>query len=111
MQTQDWTVHAPYEDTPEISAAIRKTSKISLRIGRLHLLVAYFGGSGLEPVGWRGVHHPLFPSRCRLWIDTGFQNRSRNTTTGIEHGVVSCRAGCCEALLAGTTRAKGATRA
>jgi hypothetical protein len=46
--------------------------QISLRLGRLHLLVAYFGTSWLEPVGWHRVHHPVFPRRCRLWIDAGF---------------------------------------
>ena len=35
--------------------------------------VAYFGASGLEPVGWHRVHQPLYPSRCRLWIDAGFK--------------------------------------
>jgi len=73
LQTQDWTVYAPYEDAIDITAAIRTTCKISLRLGRLHLLVAYFGASGLEPVGWHRVHHPVFPRRCRLWIDAGFK--------------------------------------
>ncbi|HYL73070.1 MAG TPA: hypothetical protein VEU96_02640 [Bryobacteraceae bacterium] len=73
LQTQDWTVHAPYEDAIETTAAIRTTCKISLRLGRLHLLVAYFGASGLEPVGWHRVHHPVFPRHCRLWINAGFK--------------------------------------
>jgi hypothetical protein len=73
LQTQDWTVHAPYEDAIGIITAIRKTCKISLRVGRLHLLVAYCGTSGLEPVGWHRVHQPLYPNRCRLWIDAGFK--------------------------------------
>jgi hypothetical protein len=73
LQTQDWTVHAPYEDAIDITTMIRATCKISLRIGRLHLLVAYLGTSGLEPVGWHRVHHPVFPRHCRLWIDAGFK--------------------------------------
>lgn len=66
-------MYAPYEDAIDITAAIRTTCKISLRLGRLHLLVAYFGASGLEPVGWHRVHHPVFPRRCLLWIDAGFK--------------------------------------
>lgn len=66
-------MHAPYEDAIDMTALLRTTCKISLRIGRLHLLVAYFGTSGLEPVGWHRVHHPVFPRYCRLWIDAGFK--------------------------------------
>jgi hypothetical protein len=73
LQTQDWTLHAPYENAISITTAIRSACKISLRIGRLHLLIAYMGSSGLEPVGWHRVHHPVFPRHCRLWIDTGFK--------------------------------------
>jgi len=73
LQTQDWTVHAPYEDAIDVTRLIRSTCKISFRIGRLHLLVAYFGSTGFEPVGWYRVHHPVFPSQCRLWIDAGFE--------------------------------------
>jgi hypothetical protein len=51
-QTQDWTAYAPYEGTIDVSSLIRTTYKISFRIGRLHLLVAYFGSTDLEPVGW-----------------------------------------------------------
>ncbi len=73
LQTQDWTIHVPYEDALDIRDSLRTACKISLRINRLHLLVAYLGSTDLEPVGWTRVHHPLFPTRCRLWIDTGFQ--------------------------------------
>ena len=73
LQTQDWTVYAPYEDAIDVSSLIRSTCKISFRVGRLHLLVAYFGSTGFEPVGWYRVHHPVFPRQCRLWIDAGFK--------------------------------------
>ena len=73
LQTQDWTLYAPYHHALDIRASARTACKISLRVGCLHLLVAYFGTSGLEPVGWHRVHHPLFPSSCRLWIDAGFK--------------------------------------
>ncbi|MGC4052786.1 MAG: hypothetical protein QM757_25935 [Paludibaculum sp.] len=68
LQTQDWTVHAPYEHAIEVNRLIRSTCKISLGIGRLHLLVAYFGSTGLEPVGWHRVHQPVFPRQCRMWL-------------------------------------------
>lgn len=73
LQTQDWTVHTPYENAISVTGLIRSTCKISIRIGRLHLLIAYFGSTGLEPVGWHRVHHPLFPRRCPFWIDAGFK--------------------------------------
>jgi hypothetical protein len=73
LQTQDWTVYASYEDAIEATSLIRSTCKISIRVGRLHLLVAYFGSTGFEPVGWHRVHHPVFPRECRLWIDAGFK--------------------------------------
>jgi len=73
LQTQDWTVHAPYEDAIDATTLIRSTCKISFRIGRLHLLVAYLGSTGFGPVAWYRVHHPIFPRQCRLWFDTGFK--------------------------------------
>ena len=62
FQTQDWTVHAPYEDALEIRVLLRKTGKISLRLDRLHLLVAYTGDTALVPVGWWRVHQPVYPT-------------------------------------------------
>jgi hypothetical protein len=73
LQTQDWTVHAPYEEAVDATTQIRTTCKISLRIGRLHLLMAYLGATDLQPVGWKRVHHPVLPGYCRLWINTGFR--------------------------------------
>lgn len=73
LQTQDWTVYAPYDEAITVNGLIRSSCKLSIRIRRLHLLIAYFGSTGLEPVCWRRVHHPLFPRRCRLWIDAGFK--------------------------------------
>ncbi len=73
LQSQQWTMHAPVADALEVHMAMRRTWKISIRIDRLHLLVAYLGDTGLAPVGWHGVHRPLFPTNCRLWINAGFQ--------------------------------------
>ncbi len=73
MQSQDWTVHAPYRDLCDVRATLRNTCKVSIRINRLHLLVAYLGDTGFEPVRWDRVHLPVFPTQCRLWINAGLR--------------------------------------
>lgn len=62
-----------------IAEKLKRTTKISIRIGRLHLLVAYLGDGGLEPVGWFRVHHPLRPTRYRLWLDGGLKKEQITT--------------------------------
>ena len=58
FQSQDWTIfHANYGAVIGVTEKLKSTTKISIRIGRLHLLVAYLGDGGLEPVGWFRVHH------------------------------------------------------
>ena len=104
MQTQDWTVHVPYEDALDIRDSLRSASKVSLRIDRLHLLVAYLGSPDLEPVGWTRVHHPLFPTQCRLWIDTGFQIQRvkprQESSMVLFHVALGVARNCSQALLA-----------
>jgi hypothetical protein len=56
-----------------VAEKLKRTTKISIRIGRLHLLIAYLGDGGLEPVGWLRVHHPLRPTHCQLWLDAGLK--------------------------------------
>jgi hypothetical protein len=106
-QTQDWTMHALYEHAINVTSLIRSTCKISFRIGRLHVLVAYRGPTGLEPVGWYGVHDPVFPRQCRLWINAGFKIGRVRPRPRIEHGSVSRGAGRGAALHAGPNRPKG----
>ncbi len=105
LQTQDWTVHVTYEDALDIRDSLRGACKISLRIDRLHLLVAYLGSTDLEPVGWTRVHHPLFPTRCRLWIDAGFQihrvQPRQESSMVLFHVALGLARNCSQAQLAG----------
>ncbi len=73
FQSQDWTIHANCGAVIGLDEKLKRTTKISIRIGRLHLLVAYLGDVGLEPVGWLRVHHPLRPTHCGLWLDAGLK--------------------------------------
>jgi hypothetical protein len=73
FQSQDWTIHANYGAVIGLTEKLKRTTKISIRIGRLHLLVAYLRDGSLEPVGWFRVHHPLRPTHCRLWLDAGLK--------------------------------------
>ncbi len=43
--------------------------KISLRVGSLQLLVAYWADPKSVLAGWRTVHIPLWPTRLRLAYD------------------------------------------
>jgi hypothetical protein len=74
FQTRDWTARAPRTEILGMNDLLRQTSKISIRVGRLHLLLAYLGDTGLEPVGWQGVHHPLAPTKCRMFLDAGVRH-------------------------------------
>ena len=62
FQTCDWHLNAPKDDFFNAHDWANRSSKISLRIGQLHLLTAHLVNNQLEPVGWHRVHRPLHPT-------------------------------------------------
>jgi len=85
MQSNHWLVIHKVEpailDFPQV--------KISLRVGRLQLLMAYVARPDWSVVSWKGVHCPLWPTRIGLWYDAAlhrnFVKPSKESGTVLFH--------------------------
>jgi hypothetical protein len=69
LQSQNWRVYNPYEDAIAMWRVVQESCKISIRIDRLHLLIAYVRNLDSDVVGWRRVHRPLAPTRSDFWYE------------------------------------------
>jgi hypothetical protein len=70
FQSMDWQLlirGTPPDERPA-------TIKISIRIGALHLLVAYISDPTWSIVTWRNVHLPLWPTRLGLTYELGLRH-------------------------------------